>query len=452
MLRKVLIANRCEIALRVVRACRDLGIRSVAVYSDADRELSFVRLADEAVHIGPSPAPQSYLSIEGLIAAAKQTGADAVHPGYGFLSENPTLARAVADAGLTFVGPSAAVIEQLGSKLGVRRMMLAAGVPVPPGADAPSTGEQARVLAEQLGYPVLVKPSGGGGGRGMRVVDRPEQLEAALETCRREAARSFGDSDVYVEKLLTHARHVEVQILGDQHGNVIHVGDRDCSLQRRHQKLVEEAPAPGLTPAQHARVRSLAVRAAQAAGYTNAGTVEFLFDGQEFYLLEVNTRIQVEHCVTEAVTGFDLVAEQLRVASGLPLSRSQAQVELRGAAIEARVYAENVKKGFLPSPGTLKIASFPAGPWVREDRGFEQGDTISHFYDGMIAKLVVWGDTRAEAIARTLRALHEYRIEGVETNLELLKQLIGSQPFRDVAHDTRHVERDVMPLVAPKKT
>jgi acetyl-CoA carboxylase biotin carboxylase subunit len=451
MLRKVLIANRCEIALRVVRACRDLGIRSVAVYSDADRGLSFVRLADEAVHIGPSPAPQSYLSIEALIAAAKQTGADAVHPGYGFLSENPTLARAVADAGLTFVGPSAEVIEQLGSKLGVRRMMLAAGVPVPPGGDAPSSGAEARALADQLGYPVLVKPSGGGGGRGMRVVDRPEQIEAALETCRREAARSFGDSDVYVEKLLTHARHVEVQILGDHHGNVIHVGDRDCSLQRRHQKLVEEAPAPGLTPEQHARVRSLAVRAAQAAGYANAGTVEFLFDGQEFYMLEVNTRIQVEHCVTEVVSGFDLVAEQLRIGSGLPLSRSQEQIELRGAAIEARVYAENVKKGFLPSPGTLKVARFPAGPWVREDRGFEQGDTISHFYDGMIAKLVVWGDTRAEAIARTLRALHEYQIEGVETNLELLRQLIGSQTFRDVAHDTRHVERDVMPLLVPKK-
>ena len=451
MLKKVLIANRCEIALRVIRACRDLGIRSVAVYSDADRELSFVRLADEAVHIGPSPAQQSYLSIEALIDAARKTGADAVHPGYGFLSENPALARAVVEAGLTFVGPSAAVIEQLGSKLGVRRMMRDAGVPVPPGSDASASGQEVRALVEQLGYPVLVKPSGGGGGRGMRVVEKAEQLDAALETCRREAARSFGDSEVYVEKLLTRARHVEVQILADLHGNVIHVGDRDCSLQRRHQKLVEEAPAPGLHAEQHARVRSLAVRAARAAGYTNAGTVEFLFDGQEFYLLEVNTRIQVEHCVTEAATGLDLVAEQLRIASGLPLSIAQEQVELRGAAIEVRLYAENVRKGFLPSPGTLKVARFPAGPWVREDRGFEAGDTISHFYDGMIAKLVVWGATREQAIARTLRALFEYRVEGVETNLELLPQLVGSTAFRDVAHDTRHVERDVMPVLFPKR-
>jgi acetyl-CoA carboxylase biotin carboxylase subunit len=337
MLKKVLIANRGEIALRVIRACRDLGIASVAVYSDADKDLPFVALADERVHVGPAPAMQSYLVIDKLIAAAKQVGADSVHPGYGFLSENPKLARAVVEAGLTFIGPSADVIEKLGSKLGVRRMMREAGVPVSPGSDGPASVDEARKIAEQVGYPLIVKPSGGGGGRGMRIVKNADELEAALETSRREAARSFGDSDVYVEKLITHARHIEVQIMADAHGHTVHVGDRDCTMQRRHQKVIEEAPAPNMTDAQHDRVRSLAVRACQAAGYVNAGTVEFLFDGKEFYLLEINTRIQVEHCVSEAVSSIDLVAEQLRVASGEPLSFTQEQVVLRGAAIESRV-------------------------------------------------------------------------------------------------------------------
>jgi acetyl-CoA carboxylase biotin carboxylase subunit len=445
MIKKVLIANRGEIALRVVRACRDLGIASVAVYSDADKELPFVSLADESVHIGPSPATQSYLVIDKLIAAAKQTSADAVHPGYGFLSENPALARAVHDAGLTFIGPPADVIEKLGSKLGVRRMMRAQGVPVPPGSDAPASAEAARALADEIGYPVLVKPSGGGGGRGMRVVQSAAEMEAALETSRREAARSFGDSDVYVEKLIPRARHIEVQILADNHGHVIHVGDRDCSMQRRHQKVIEEAPAPGLTAEQHERVRSLAVRAAAAANYVNAGTVEFLFDGQEFYLLEVNTRIQVEHCVSEAVSSIDLVTEQLRIASGEPLSMTQEQVYLRGCAIEARVYAEDPLNRFMPSPGRITAARFPTGPWVREDRGFEAGHEITPFYDGMVAKLVVWGPTRELAIARTLRALHEYRIEGIKTNLKLLSWLLDSAPFRAVGHDTGFIERELRP-------
>jgi acetyl-CoA carboxylase biotin carboxylase subunit len=442
MLRKVLIANRGEIALRVVRACRDLGIASVAVYSDADEKLPFVQLADQRVHIGPSPAQQSYLAIDKLIAAAQETGADAVHPGYGFLSENPALARAVQSAGLTFVGPSADVIETLGSKIGVRRMMRAAGVPVPAGSDLPASGAAVQELAQEIGYPLLVKPSGGGGGRGMRVVTDPSQLEAALETSKREAARSFGDSDVYLERYVARARHVEVQVLGDTHGHVIHVGDRDCSMQRRHQKVVEEAPAPGLGAAQHERVCELAVSAAKAAGYTSAGTVEFLFDGQEFFLLEVNTRIQVEHCVTEAVTGIDLVAEQLRIAGGEPLRLQQSDVVLRGAAIEARVYAEDPSKKFFPAPGTITGLRVPAGPWVREDRGFEAGDAVTPFYDGLVAKLVVWGQTREEAIARMQRALHEYRIDGLKHNVAFLRWLFGTQAFRDVTHDTAFIERE----------
>jgi acetyl-CoA carboxylase biotin carboxylase subunit len=445
MIKKVLIANRGEISLRVVRACRDLGIASVAVYSDADKDLPFVRLADEAVHIGPSPATQSYLVIDKLIDAAKKSGADAVHPGYGFLSENPTLARAVKDAGLVFVGPEADVIEKLGSKLGVRRMMREAGVPVAPGSDGPATADEARKLAETIGYPLLVKPSGGGGGRGMRVVKDGSELEAALETSKREAARSFGDSEVYVEKLITRARHIEVQVLADTHGNVIHVGDRDCSMQRRHQKVIEEAVAPALTDAQHERVRSLAVQAAKTSNYTNAGTVEFLFDGQEFFLLEVNTRIQVEHCVTEAVSSVDLVTEQLRVASGEKLGFTQEQVVLRGAAIECRVYAEDATRNFMPCPGRITAARFPSGPWVREDRGFESGSEITPFYDGMIAKLVVWGPTREIATARTLRALAEYSFDGIKTNLTFLRWLLQSPAFRDVKHYTNFIEQEFKP-------
>jgi acetyl-CoA carboxylase biotin carboxylase subunit len=445
MLKKVLIANRGEIALRIVRACRDLGIRSVAVYSDADAELPFVALADERVHIGGSPAQQSYLRIDTLIDAAKRTGADAVHPGYGFLSENPALARAVRDASLVFVGPPAEVIEALGSKLAVRRLMRTVGVPVLPGTDAPTSAEEARALAEQIGFPLLVKPSGGGGGRGMRAVTTAAELDQALQTAAREAARSFGDSEVYIEKLLTRARHVEVQILADQHGNLVHVGDRDCSLQRRHQKVVEEAPAPGLSAAQHDQVQALAIRAAAAAGYVNAGTVEFLFDGEAFYLLEVNTRIQVEHCVTEMVSGIDLVAEQLRIASGERLSFGQDEIVLRGAAVQARVYAEDPARKFMPAPGRIGRARFPAGPFVREDRGFEAGQEITPFYDGMIAKLLAWGPTREVAIARCQRALREYELEGIRTNLGLLRWALDAPAFRQVAHDTGFLEREFKP-------
>ncbi len=445
MLEKVLVANRAEIALRVIRACRDLGIRSVAVYSEADRDLRYVGEADEAVEIGPARPQDSYLAIDKIVAAATRSGADAVHPGYGFLSENPALARAVSDAGLVFVGPPAEVIEALGSKLRTRALMREAGVPVLPGSDAPLEAEEAAGLAEKLGYPVLVKPSGGGGGRGMRVVRSEAGLARALEAARREAASSFGDSDVYLEKLLVGARHVEVQVLGDTHGNIVHIGDRDCSVQRRHQKVVEEAPAPGLTAAQHERVRSLAVKAVSAAGYVNAGTVEFLFDGNEFYALEVNTRIQVEHGVSEAISGIDIVVEQLRVAAGEPLSFSQSEVELRGCAIECRVYAEDPKKKFAPSAGSITAARFPSGPWVREERSFEAGDRITPYYDGMLAKLVVWGATREVAIARTLRALREYRIAGIKTNVAFLRWLVDCEAFREARCHTRFIEDEFDP-------
>ncbi|MDH5671012.1 MAG: CBS domain-containing protein [Myxococcales bacterium] len=451
MLRKVLIANRAEIALRVIRACRDLGVSSVAVYSEADAGAAHVRAADAAVPIGKAPATESYLRVDRIIAAARQSGADGIHPGYGFLSENPALARATADAGLTFIGPPADVIAKLGSKLETRRLMLQAGVPVLPGSEVFTDLEYARGQAESLGYPLLVKPSEGGGGRGMRLVRKAEELEAAVEASRRETLQSFGNSDVYLEKLLSDARHVEVQILADQHGNTIHVGDRDCSLQRRHQKLVEEAPAPGLSPAQHKKVRELAVHAARAAGYVNAGTVEFLYDGDgSFYLLEVNTRIQVEHCVTEAVTGLDLVAEQIRIASGLPLSVQQKDVELRGSAIETRIYAEDPAKRFFPSPGRIRSARFPSGPWVREDRGYEVGDEVTPFYDGMISKLIVWGPDRATATRRMERALGEYAFEGITTNVGFLRELVGSRAFAELDFDTGYVERHIAGQGAPR--
>jgi len=454
MLEKVLVANRGEIALRVIRACRDLGIASVAVYSDPDRDLRFVHEADEAVWIGPAPARQSYLAIDKLMDAARSTGADSLHPGYGFLSENPELARAVAGAGLVFVGPPADVIEALGSKLETRRIMAEAGVPVLPGTAALTEKDDVAALAEAIGYPLLVKPSGGGGGRGMRLVEDPADLHDAVDISRREAEGSFKDSSVYLERLLTAGRHVEVQVIADAHGNVVHVGDRDCSMQRRHQKVVEESPAPHLTAEQHQHVCALAVAAVRAAGYVNAGTVEFLYDCEdEFYVLEVNTRIQVEHCVSEAVTGIDLVAEQLLVAGGAPLSFAQQDVEIRGHAIECRVYAENPERGFAPSTGTILSARFPAGPWIREDRGFEVGDAITPYYDGMLAKLIAWGPDRDTAIARALRALREYRIEGLSTNTRLLRWLIDCDAFRSVQFDTRFIEREfraeLLPAPAP---
>ncbi|MBF6589677.1 MAG: acetyl-CoA carboxylase biotin carboxylase subunit [Ktedonobacterales bacterium] len=416
---KVLIANRGEIALRIVRACRDLGLISVAVYSDADRDAAHVRLADEAVHIGASPAAESYLHIGKILDAAKQTGAGAIHPGYGFLSENADFADACVAAGLVFVGPPGRVMRAMGEKTAARRVAQEAGVPVVPGFDAglEDAAEAAR-LAERVGYPIMLKAAAGGGGKGIRFVHRPDELEAALRLARSEAQGAFGDSTVYLEKAIMPARHIEVQILGDTHGNIVHLGERECSVQRRHQKLIEESPSVALDDALRARFTEAAVRLGRAVGYVNAGTCEFLLgpDGG-FYFLEVNARLQVEHPVTELVTGLDLVREQLRVAAGLPLSFRQEEVIFRGHAIEARITAEDPLNRFLPSSGRIAALSQPMGPGVRLDTGLSDGMRIPLFYDSLLAKLVCWGQTREEAVARLRRALDEYTIAGVRTTI-----------------------------------
>jgi len=428
---KVLIANRGEIALRVIRACRDLGLSSVAVYSDADRDAPHVRLADEAVRLGPAPASESYLRIDKILAAARATGAQAIHPGYGFLSENPEFADACAEAGVTFVGPSARVMREMGEKTAARRKAKQANVPVTPGYDTGlESAEQALELAERIGYPVLLKAAAGGGGKGIRFVHQPSELTSALRLAQSEAQSAFGDSSVYIEKAVAPARHIEVQLFGDNFGNVIHLGERECSIQRRHQKLIEESPSPALDDATRARLLDSAVRLAQSVGYTNAGTAEFLLgpDGQ-FYFLEVNARLQVEHPVTEWRTGLDLVREQLRVASGLPLSVRQEDIIFRGHAIEVRVSAEDPFNKFLPAAGAVEALHDPAGPGVRMDSGLYQGMRIPLFYDPLLAKLICWGEDRTEAIARLRRALDEYVIAGVRTTIPFAQWLMRHPRF-----------------------
>jgi len=427
----VLIANRGEIALRVIRACRDLGLRSVAVYSDADRTAAHVRMADEAIHIGPAPASESYLSIPRILDAARQSGAGAIHPGYGFLSENPDFADACAAAGLRFVGPPGHVMREMGEKTAARRVARAAGVPIVPGYD---TGlddiREAKRLAEDIGYPIMIKAAAGGGGKGIRFVHQPEDLEASLRLARSEAQGAFGDSSVYMEKAVIPARHIEVQIFGDTHGNVIHLGERECSIQRRHQKLIEESPSPALNAESRARFTDAAVQLAQAVGYVNAGTCEFLLgpDGN-FYFLEVNARLQVEHPVTELVTGLDLVYEQLRVAAGLPLSVTQEQVVFRGHAIEARITAEDPLNRFLPASGRVSALHDPAGPGVRLDSALYDGMDIPLYYDSLLSKLICWGEDRAVAMARLRRALDEYTIAGVRTTIPFAKWLLDQPRF-----------------------
>ena len=427
----VLIANRGEIALRVIRACRDLGLKSVAVYSDADRTATHVRMADEAIHIGPAPASESYLSIPRILDAARQTNAGAIHPGYGFLSENPDFADACASAGLRFVGPPGRVMREMGEKTAARRVAREAGVPIVPGYD---TGlddmREAARLAEEIGYPIMIKAAAGGGGKGIRFVHRPEDLEASLRLARSEALGAFGDSSVYMEKAVIPARHIEVQIFGDTHGNVIHLGERECSIQRRHQKLIEESPSPALNAESRARFTEAAVRLARAVGYVNAGTCEFLLgpDGS-FYFLEVNARLQVEHPVTELVTGLDLVREQLRVAAGLPLSVTQEQISFRGHAIEARITAEDPLNRFLPASGRVAALRDPAGPGVRRDRARDDGRDIPLYYDSLLAKLICWGEDRAEAMARLRRALDEYVIAGVRTTVPFARWLLDQPRF-----------------------
>ncbi|WP_028006539.1 acetyl/propionyl/methylcrotonyl-CoA carboxylase subunit alpha [Solimonas flava] len=446
MFTKILIANRGEIACRVIATCQRLGIRTVAVYSEADAGARHVRLADEAWCIGPAASRDSYLRGGHIIEAALRSGAQAVHPGYGFLSENEGFAEACAAAGLVFIGPPVAAIRAMGSKSAAKALMEKAGVPLVPGYHG---AEQApaflRAQADRIGYPVLIKASAGGGGKGMRVVERSEDFAAALASCQREAAASFGDERVLIEKYLQRPRHIEIQVFGDTHGNVIHLHERDCSAQRRHQKVVEEAPAPHMSPERRAAMGRAACEAARAVGYVGAGTVEFIAgeSGDDFYFMEMNTRLQVEHPVTEMITGLDLVEWQLRVAAGEPLPLAQNAIPMHGHAIEVRVYAEEPEKGFLPSIGRLAhYAPPPASAHVRVDTGVEQGDAITPHYDPMIAKLIVWDSTRERAIERMLLALAEFRIVGVGHNLAFLSRLVGHPAFRAGEVDTGLIGRD----------
>ncbi len=430
-MRRLLVANRGEIALRIVRAARDLGIESVAVHSEADVDAPHVRLADAAVAIGPPQATRSYLLVDALIDAARESGADAVHPGYGFLSERASFAAAVAGAGLTFVGPDAAVIERMGDKVAAREVARAAGVPTVPGtAGGVEDVDAAVAAAADIGYPVMLKAAAGGGGRGIRVVDDEEALRRGFAAASREAATAFGDGRMYLERFVRRARHVEVQVLGDGE-RVVHLFERECSLQRRRQKVVEEATAPGIGDAVRAAMTEAAVRLAAECGYRSAGTVEFLVDDEsgEFFFIEMNTRIQVEHPTTELVTGVDLVAEQLRIAAGEPLRLAQDDVTARGHAIEFRICAEDPDKGFLPQPGKVGRVHLPAGPWVRSDTWLEPDSTVSPFYDSLLAKVIVWGADRAEAIARSRRALHELEVDGVATTTSMHRALLDEPWF-----------------------
>jgi len=430
MVKKILIANRGEIAIRVMRACREMGIPSVAVYSEADREALFVKYADEAYCIGPPPATASYLNIPKIIAAAKESGADSIHPGYGFLAENPAFARTCEEEGIKFIGPSSRVLALMGDKVAARREMRKAGVPVVPGTDECVTGfEQARETAHGIGYPVILKPSGGGGGIGMTIVGNEEELASALESTQAIATTTFGLCDVYIEKYLSNPRHIEFQLLGDSKGNAIHLGERECSIQRRHQKLIEESPSAAVTPAMRAEMGKVAAKAARFVGYEGAGTMEFLFSGGKFYFLEVNARVQVEHPVTEMVTGVDIVKEQIRIASGLPLGIEQEDVRINGCAIECRINAEDPLSDFAPTPGKIKSYHSPGGPGIRVDSGVYTSYTIPLFYDPMISKLIVWGRDRNEAIARMQRALYEYVLVGIKNNIPFHKAVMGNPRF-----------------------
>jgi acetyl-CoA/propionyl-CoA carboxylase biotin carboxyl carrier protein len=454
---KLLIANRGEIAVRVIRACEELGIATVAVYSELDREAVHVRRADEAYLIGPGPATESYLSVERLLEVVERSGAEAVHPGYGFLAENAAFAAAIEAHGITFVGPPASAIEAMGSKTRARELMAAAGVPIVPGTTAPvqTVADARRVIAEQIGYPVAVKAAGGGGGKGFRVALSEDELEAAFEGASREGEKFFSDATVYLERYLPDPRHVEVQVLADRHGNVIHLGERDCSVQRRHQKLIEEAPAPAVSPELRSRIGQIAVDAAGAVGYTGAGTIEGLLQEGEYFFLEMNTRVQVEHCVTEMVTGIDIVKEGIRVAAGEPLSYSQEDVVLRGHAIECRINAEDASKNFAPAPGRIGSYREPAGPGVRVDSGVGPGSEVSPMYDPMFAKLIVWDVDREQATRRMLRALSEFEIGDLKTLLPFHQALLqtpqwaNAETCRDLVEDRQWLKALAFPTGAP---
>jgi acetyl-CoA carboxylase biotin carboxylase subunit len=442
MIRKVLIANRGEIAVRVIRACRDLGIASVAVYSDPDRDALHVRMADEAYHIGPSLARDSYLRVDKLIDVAKRSGADAIHPGYGFLSEKEVLPRACAEAGITFIGPSAEAMAAMGEKTAARRRMRAAGVPIVPGALEGVDADEAARIAREIGVPIILKAAAGGGGKGVRVVERLEDLPSALRGAASEAESSFGDGTVYVERYVSPARHIEIQIIADTHGNCVYLGERECSIQRRLQKLVEETPSVIMDDDLRRRMGEAAVAAARAVDYVNAGTIEFLVDAdRNFYFMEMNTRLQVEHPVTELVTGIDLVREQIRVASGLPLSFTQEEVRPRGHAIECRISAEDPFNNFLPAIGVVEALREPLGPGVRVDSALYEGLNVTVDYDPLLSKLIVWGADREEAIRRMRRALDEYQIVGVRTTIPFHQILMESSDFAEGRFDTGFISR-----------
>jgi acetyl-CoA carboxylase, biotin carboxylase subunit len=441
---KVLIANRGEIAVRIARACRDLGVLSAAIYSEADREALHVRHADEAHPCGPPPAAKSYLDVARILDVAKQCGADAIHPGYGFLSENAAFAQACADAGLVFIGPKPDTIRDMGDKVVARRQLQAAGVPIVPGTTETLSDAEATAFAKKIGFPVMVKAAAGGGGRGLRLVQREEELAQALARARSEAKSGFGDDALYVEKFVSQPRHVEVQVLADRHGHAVHLFERECSIQRRHQKLIEEAPANQMTPKLREDMGQCAIAAAKAVQYEGAGTLEFLVDADgKFYFLEMNTRVQVEHAVTELVTGIDIVKTGIRVAAGEPLGFMQEDVGLHGWALECRIYAEDPAKNFLPSPGKILEYRPPEGPGVRNDAGVYAGADVTIFYDPMLAKLCTWGRDRNEAIARMRRALSEYVITGVKTSLPFHQRVLDNAVFQSGRYDTGFIASEL---------
>ncbi|MEX2356634.1 MAG: acetyl-CoA carboxylase biotin carboxylase subunit [Thermaerobacterales bacterium] len=446
MFEKVLIANRGEIAVRIIRACRELDIRTVAIFSEPDEDALHVRLADEAYCVGPAQAARSYLHVPAIIEVASKAGVDAIHPGYGFLAENSHFAAVAKTWGITFVGPSPDAIEQMGFKSVARELMIKAGVPVVPGTDDTLKDEkQALAIAAEIGYPVLVKASAGGGGRGIRIAQSAEELSEAVTAASREAQSIFGSGDIYLEKYLVNPRHIEIQILADHEGQIVHLGERECSIQRRRQKILEEAPSAALTPELRQNIAAAAIKAAQAVDYTNAGTVEFLLDENgQFYFIEMNTRIQVEHTLSEVLTGIDIVKEQLRIAAGQPLRFAQADVTFRGWALQCRINAEDPDNRFMPSPGTITEYQPPAGPGIRWDEGIYAGYSVQPFYDSLIGKLIASGSDRAEAIARMRRALAEFRLEGVKTTIELHQRILSHADFESGRSHTNWLEDELL--------
>ena len=448
MLRKILIANRGEIAVRIIRACKEMGIETVAIYSTADNRGLHVDLADEAICVGPTKIQDSYLNINNILSAAISTGCDAIHPGFGFLSENSTFASLVEELGLKFIGPKGSIIDNMGNKSKAREMMIAANVPVVPGSDGLIESiEQGKRVAKEIGYPVLVKASAGGGGRGMRVINSQDEFEDLFQTAKPEAKMSFGDDSMYMEKFIENPRHIEFQILADQFGNVVHLYDRDCSVQRRNQKVIEEAPSPVLDELTRQKMGEIAVLAAKTVGYENAGTIEFLLDKhQNFYFIEMNTRIQVEHPITEMITGIDLIKEQIKIASNLPLSFTQEDIKINGHAMECRINAENPSLNFKPSPGTVETFNIPSGFGVRVDTSVYQGYTIPPFYDSMVGKLIVHGANRCEAIAKMKRSLEELVVDGIDTNIDFQYAIMEHKNFIDNKYDTSFIQKHMHEL------